>query len=127
MPRARSRSIESLAQAVAADPRIFGPRASLEDSIKRLRALPGVGEWTAQYIALRELREPDAFPAADVALLKAAADAAGARPTPNQLLARAEAWRPWRAYAAVHLWTSLGGGPTLSETIHEPGNNVLAA
>jgi AraC family transcriptional regulator, regulatory protein of adaptative response / DNA-3-methyladenine glycosylase II len=127
MPRARSRALESLAQAVAADPNLFGPRASLEDAVKRLRALPGIGEWTAQYVALRELREPDAFPAADVALLKAAAAADGTRPTPAQLLARAEAWRPWRAYAAVHLWTSLGGGPTLAETPNDPGTDALAA
>lgn len=127
MPRARSRAIESLAQAVAADPGIFGPRASLEQAVRRLRALPGIGEWTAQYIALRELREPDAFPAADVALLKAAADPSGVRPTPVQLIARAEAWRPWRAYAAVHLWTSLGGGPNLQESIDDPRDERAAA
>ena len=56
-----------------------------------MRALPGIGEWTAQYIAMRELREPDAFPAADVGLLRAMADASGRRPSPAELLARAEA------------------------------------
>jgi AraC family transcriptional regulator of adaptative response / DNA-3-methyladenine glycosylase II len=71
-----------------------------------LRALPGIGEWTAQYVAMRALREPDAFPAADIGLLRAMADADGTRPTAAALLARAEAWRPWRAYAAQHLWTS---------------------
>ena len=70
------------------------------------RALPGIGEWTAQYIAMRALREPDAFPAADIGLLRAMAGADGTRPTPAALLAHAEAWRPWRAYAAQHLWTS---------------------
>jgi hypothetical protein len=67
--------------------------------------LPGVGEWTAHYIALRLFREPDAFPAADVGLLRAMADQAGGRPTPADMLLRAEAWRPWRGYAAQHLWT----------------------
>jgi AraC family transcriptional regulator of adaptative response / DNA-3-methyladenine glycosylase II len=65
-----------------------------------------VGPWTAQYIALRALREPDAFPQADVGLLRAMAGPDGVRPTPSALLARAEAWRPWRAYAAQHLWAA---------------------
>ncbi|MDO9471679.1 MAG: AlkA N-terminal domain-containing protein [Caulobacter sp.] len=106
MPGARARAISGLAAAVAADPELFGPRASLEAAVVALRALPGIGEWTAQYIAMRQLREPDAFPAADVGLMRALADADGVRPTPAQLLARAEAWRPWRAYAALHLWAS---------------------
>jgi AraC family transcriptional regulator of adaptative response / DNA-3-methyladenine glycosylase II len=55
---------------------------------------------------MRELREPDAFPAADIGLLRAMAAPGGARPTPAALLARAEAWRPWRAYAALHLWAA---------------------
>ncbi len=63
----------------------------------------GVGEWTAQYIALRAAREPDAFPASDAALLRGATGSDGSRPSPGQLLARAERWRPWRAYAAQHL------------------------
>jgi AraC family transcriptional regulator of adaptative response / DNA-3-methyladenine glycosylase II len=106
MPGARARAISGLAAAVVADPNLFGPRAGLEAAVAALRALPGIGEWTAQYIAMRQLREPDAFPAADVGLMRALADAEGVRPTPAQLLARAEAWRPWRAYAALHLWAS---------------------
>lgn len=112
MPGARARAISGLAAAVAADPELFGPRASLEEAVAALRALPGIGEWTAQYIAMRQLREPDAFPAADVGLMRALADADGVRPTPAQLLARAEAWRPWRAYAALHLWASDPQAPT---------------
>lgn len=106
MPRARGAALEGLARTVAADPTIFTPRADLESAIAALSALPGVGAWTAQYIALRELREPDAFPHADVGLLRAMADADGIRPTPQALLARAESWRPWRAYAAQHLWAA---------------------
>ena len=64
------------------------------------------GEWTAQYIAMRALREQDAFPAADLGLLRAMTGADGVRPTPPGLLARAEGWRPWRAHAAQHLWTA---------------------
>jgi AraC family transcriptional regulator of adaptative response / DNA-3-methyladenine glycosylase II len=108
MPRARSASLSALAAAVAADPRLFGPRASLEEAITTLRRLPGIGEWTAQYIAMRELREPDAFPAADIGLIRAMADGTGIRPSAASLAARAESWRPWRAYAAIHLWIAEG-------------------
>jgi AraC family transcriptional regulator of adaptative response / DNA-3-methyladenine glycosylase II len=106
MPRARSATLEGLAKAVAADPLIFGARRGLAEAIAQLKALNGVGEWTAQYIAMRELREPDAFPAADIGLMRAMAGPDGRRPTPAQLAARAEAWRPWRAYAALHLWAA---------------------
>jgi AraC family transcriptional regulator of adaptative response / DNA-3-methyladenine glycosylase II len=106
MPGARARAINSLAAAVVADPALFGARRGLVEAIAQLKALPGIGEWTAQYIAMRELREPDAFPAADIGLMRALADDAGVRPTPAELLARAEAWRPWRAYAAQHLWAA---------------------
>jgi AraC family transcriptional regulator of adaptative response / DNA-3-methyladenine glycosylase II len=106
MPGARARALIALAEAISADPLIFSRSASLEQAIAKLRALPGIGEWTAQYIAMRELREPDAFPAADVGLLRALAAARGRRPSPDQLLARAERWRPWRAYAALHLWAA---------------------
>ena len=104
MPRARGRALAALAAAVVAYPQIFSPRRSLGEAIASLEALPGIGPWTAQYIAMRELREPDAFPPSDIGLLRAAADHAGKRPTPAELLARAERWRPWRAYAAQHLW-----------------------
>jgi len=106
MPKARRMALAALAAAVVADPRIFGPRRSLEEAVAQLRSLAGVGEWTAQYIAMRELREPDAFPAADIGLMRAMRDRRGVRPSPAQLLAYAERWRPWRAYAALHLWAS---------------------
>jgi AraC family transcriptional regulator of adaptative response / DNA-3-methyladenine glycosylase II len=106
MPRTRAAALSSLAAAVTADPEIFGARRNLEEAIVKLRNLTGVGEWTAQYIAMRELREPDAFPAADIGLMRALADEDGTRPSPSELLARAEHWRPWRAYAAQHLWAS---------------------
>lgn len=106
MPRARAAALSTLAAAAVADPGLFRPHGALDAAVARLRALPGIGEWTAQYIALRALREPDAFPAADVGLLRAVTGAGGVRPTPAALLARAERWRPWRAYAAQHLWTS---------------------
>jgi AraC family transcriptional regulator of adaptative response / DNA-3-methyladenine glycosylase II len=105
MPRARGAAIAALAEATIADPRLFDAGASLEDATARLRRLPGVGEWTAQYIALRALREPDAFPHGDLGLVRALARLDGSEADPARLLARAEAWRPWRAYAAQHLWS----------------------
>jgi AraC family transcriptional regulator of adaptative response / DNA-3-methyladenine glycosylase II len=115
MPGARAKALIALAEAISADPAMFSRGASLEQAIVKLRALPGIGEWTAQYIAMRELREPDAFPAADVGLLRAMADASGRRrPSPEELLAHAEAWRPWRAYAALHLWAAGSSRPAAS-------------
>ncbi|HVU19143.1 MAG TPA: hypothetical protein VHE09_00305, partial [Rhizomicrobium sp.] len=107
MPKARIASLRALAEAAKANPKLLDPTGTFDETLERLVALPGFGPWTAQYWALRALRDSDAFPAADVGLLRhpAVADN-GARPTPKALLARAEAWRPWRAYAAQHLWTS---------------------
>jgi AraC family transcriptional regulator of adaptative response / DNA-3-methyladenine glycosylase II len=111
IPRARAATLSAVA-AAAEDGTLFESQGSLDEVVARLRALRGVGEWTAHYIAMRAAREPDAFPAADAGLLNAMTDAGGVRPTPAALLKRAEAWRPWRAYAAQHLWTSgrVGGG-----------------
>ena len=106
MPGARAAAIRNVARAAAEDPHLFEPAHDLDGSIERLRRLPGIGEWTAQYIAMRALREPDAFPAADIGLMRALVDSAGRRPTPRELFERAKVWRPWRAYAALHLWAS---------------------
>jgi AraC family transcriptional regulator of adaptative response / DNA-3-methyladenine glycosylase II len=106
MPRSRGVALLAVAAAVVDNPHIFAAGRSLEEAVAQLRALPGIGEWTAQYIAMRQLREPDAFPAADIGLMRAMADSEGLRPTATALLARAETWRPWRAYAAQHLWAS---------------------
>lgn len=106
MPSARAEALISLSAAATADPRLFSPSETLEDAIIRLRSLRGIGEWTAQYIAMRALREPDALPAADIGLMRALAQPGGARPNAAAVLMRAEAWRPWRAYAAQHLWTA---------------------
>jgi 3-methyladenine DNA glycosylase/8-oxoguanine DNA glycosylase len=108
MPGARARALSAMAAAHVADPTLFAGGAGLESGIARLIALPGIGEWTACYIAMRALREPDAFLTGDIGLMRALADAKGKRPTKAELAARAEAWRPWRAYAALHLWTADG-------------------
>jgi AraC family transcriptional regulator, regulatory protein of adaptative response / DNA-3-methyladenine glycosylase II len=106
MPQRRAVALSAVAAAVVADPHIFAAGRSLEEAVTQLRTLPGIGEWTAEYIAMRQLREPDAFPAADIGLMRAMAGSEGLRPSASELLARAEQWRPWRAYAAQHLWAS---------------------
>ncbi len=106
IPRARRSSLQALAEAAARDSNLFRPFGTIEEAIARLRTIRGVGEWTAQYIALRALREMDAFPATDIGLLRGAALAGGTRSTSASLLDRAESWRPWRAYAAQHLWAA---------------------
>ena len=103
MPQARVNALLSLARAAIDDPKLLD--TSCADVTARLLALPGFGDWTVQYWSLRALRDSDAFPAADVGLLRAMTTN-GKRISASALEARAEAWRPWRAYAAQHLWTS---------------------
>ncbi|HET9264785.1 MAG TPA: AlkA N-terminal domain-containing protein [Vicinamibacterales bacterium] len=107
MPVKRIQALKTLAAAVTSDPQLFGPGAEPMACTKRLRAMAGIGEWTAQYIAMRELREPDAFPADDIALKRALAEREGRWLTSREVIARAERWRPWRAYAAQHLWAAM--------------------
>lgn len=103
LTRARAATVSTIAAAVL-DGRVdFRPERTLEDFVARWVALPGIGPWTAQYIALRALGHPDAFPAEDLVLQRAAPND-GTRLTAKALTAQAEAWRPWRAYAVIHLW-----------------------
>ncbi|MFL6465035.1 MAG: AlkA N-terminal domain-containing protein [Bryobacteraceae bacterium] len=106
MPASRRAALQALARAALAEPRLLESHGTQEDVLARLRSIPGIGAWTAEYIALRAWREPDAFPASDVGLLRGAAGLMDVRPTPASLLDRAEPWRPWRAYAAQHLWAA---------------------
>ena len=78
---------------------------TLDELVRELRALPGLGEWTAQYIAMRAASEPDAFPAGDLGLRHGLGTTDAA-----ETLAEADGWRPWRAYGAMHVWSSLHGG-----------------
>jgi AraC family transcriptional regulator of adaptative response / DNA-3-methyladenine glycosylase II len=115
MPVARQSSLQALAKAAVADPNLFRPVGTMEEAMVRLREIRGVGEWTAQYIAMRALRDMDAFPATDIALLRGAATLDGERPTSFNLVNRAESWRPWRAYAAQHLWAAGAAVPRMLE------------
>jgi AraC family transcriptional regulator of adaptative response / DNA-3-methyladenine glycosylase II len=90
---------------VSADALVLDPGAEVEATLDRLRTLPGIGEWTAQYIAMRALSWPNAFPHTDHGVLKAMGEKSARR-----ALARASLWQPWRAYAVMHLWQSLERG-----------------
>jgi AraC family transcriptional regulator of adaptative response / DNA-3-methyladenine glycosylase II len=103
MPQSRAQTILNLARFAAEDGLHLPPGMLLEDAVARLKSVRGIGDWTAHYIALRALRFPDAFPAGDLGLQKAAAGEGG-RLTERQLAERAAAWSPWRAYAALLLW-----------------------
>lgn len=111
MPNARRATIKAMAQAARNDPNLFAPCADLDTAIARLTDIKGIGPWTAHYITLRALRHPDAFPASDVGLLRTMTALDGTARNPAALLARAEAWRPYRAYAAQHLWMADAGAP----------------
>jgi AraC family transcriptional regulator of adaptative response / DNA-3-methyladenine glycosylase II len=102
----RAKAIVAMAQAIDSGALELEPSQPVERTLEVLAAVPGVGPWTAQYIAMRALAWPDAFPHPDVAVLKALGEARGAR-----ALERAEAWRPWRSYAVLHLWKSLEKKP----------------
>lgn len=95
---ARARTLCALAQQCASGALQLEPGADVEATVARLMALPGIGHWTAHYIALRALAWPDAFPHTDLVLRRALGE------RPADALARAEAWRPWRGYAAIALW-----------------------
>ncbi len=110
LPRTRAATIRNLAHFAALGGLRMRPGATLDEAIAHLKTVAGIGDWTAHYIALRALRFSDAFPAGDLGLQKAAAtgNAATDRLTEKQLIARAGAWSPWRGYAALLLWHSLG-------------------
>ena len=106
MPRKRGEAVRSFARALIEGALVLDGATPLDETVAALRTLPGFGDWTAQYLAMRALGEPDAFPAGDLGLRKALGDGA-ALPNERSVRRRAEAWRPWRSYAAVHLWASL--------------------
>jgi AraC family transcriptional regulator of adaptative response / DNA-3-methyladenine glycosylase II len=106
LPRARARTVVALARAVTERRIDLAPGAEIARTRAALFEIPGIGEWTAEYILLRALRWPDAFPAGDLGLRKAAGGISAAA-----LRQRAEPWRPWRSYAAAYLWQSLQDQP----------------
>lgn len=105
LPAARAATLHALARAFSGGP-LREPPGDPERFAAVLRTIPGIGEWSAQYLVLRGLHHPDAFPAGDLVLRKALGGLG-----PRAVTARAEGWRPWRAYAAMHLWTATSEEP----------------
>jgi AraC family transcriptional regulator of adaptative response / DNA-3-methyladenine glycosylase II len=105
MPRTRAATVRGLARAVTSGTVRLEPGSNPEQTVAALKELPGIGDWTAQYVAMRALRDPDAFPASDLGIYRSLGVS-----KPRDALAAAESWRPWRAYAALHLWLGYGGG-----------------
>lgn len=111
LTRARAETIRGLARAVIDAPRLLAPAASLEEGAAAWQALRGVGPWTAQYVAMRVLREPDALPVGDLGLRKAVSRKNAEKPASSTEVAkRLEGCRPYRAYAAMRLWDDLATG-----------------
>jgi AraC family transcriptional regulator of adaptative response / DNA-3-methyladenine glycosylase II len=106
IPRTRAAALQALASAVAAGELILDRDADREQTWNQLLKLPGIGPWTASYIAMRALGDPDACPVGDLGLRRALAQY-GLTTDPKSVARHVEAWRPWRAYATHHLWANL--------------------
>jgi AraC family transcriptional regulator of adaptative response / DNA-3-methyladenine glycosylase II len=112
--RTRVTALRALARAVVKGDLELDRGADRDHTAASLLALPGVGPWTVAYVAMRALGDPDAFPATDLGLVHALR-AHGLPTDQADITTRAERWRPWRAYAILHLWTSLGSTATSEE------------
>jgi AraC family transcriptional regulator of adaptative response / DNA-3-methyladenine glycosylase II len=103
MPAGRRRALHALSEAVAGGSVVIDPGADPVELRRSLVALPGIGPWTAEYVAMRALRDPDAFMPTDLGIRRAAAGL-GLPDDPARLAQLTEGWRPWRSYAMAHLW-----------------------
>ena len=115
---ARQNTIREFTRALRAGEVSFDPTRDLEEFEASMCKLPGIGPWSAHYMAMRTMGMPDAFPDSDLGILKAM-EVNGKRPTPKIARQRAEAWRPWRAYAALLLW-SIAGENDKTKIKHKP-------
>jgi AraC family transcriptional regulator of adaptative response / DNA-3-methyladenine glycosylase II len=102
LPRARAETLRTVSRAIIEDRIHFRPAQRLDDFVEQLTALPGIGPWTAHYVAMRALNHPDAFPAGDLVIQRVLGN--GKRLNERETLERSQKWRPWRAYAVLHLW-----------------------
>ncbi len=107
IPAGRADTLRRLAELVAVGKLDLAATADPEDTLRALADIPGVGPWTSAYVAMRALRDPDAFPAGDLGVRRGF-EALGLPAKPAQVHERAERWRPWRAYAVMHLWNRNG-------------------
>jgi AraC family transcriptional regulator of adaptative response / DNA-3-methyladenine glycosylase II len=127
LTKARAQTIRDFARAVRDGQINFEGIVDTDAFLSRLCEIRGIGKWTAQYVAMRALGEPDAFPSGDLGLLRGAGLA-----NPRELEHHAEAWRPWRAYAAMYLWSVAGTSksqpnlaPSKTKTATVEKNTVL--
>jgi AraC family transcriptional regulator of adaptative response / DNA-3-methyladenine glycosylase II len=118
---ARAETVRALAREVCKGKLRFEEGPGSDSFLKQLREIPGIGKWTTQYVAMRALGEPDAFPASDLGLLRATA-----LKNSRDLELRAEAWRPWRAYAAMYLWRVCSQRPTQENKSARRNQNVAS-
>jgi AraC family transcriptional regulator, regulatory protein of adaptative response / DNA-3-methyladenine glycosylase II len=102
LPKARANTLRALARAVCARQIDFAPGQNIEEFVRQFCLIPGIGPWTAHYVAMRALAHPDAFPAGDLVLQNVLGGAQ--RLSEKATQACSQAWRPWRAYAVLHLW-----------------------
>jgi len=112
LPATRARALVGLATALRDGDLVLDAGADREETRERLLALAGIGPWTADYVAMRALRDPDAFLPTDLGV-RHALELLGEDARPATALALAERWRPYRAYAMVHLWAALGTPPSI--------------
>jgi AraC family transcriptional regulator of adaptative response / DNA-3-methyladenine glycosylase II len=107
VPTTRAAAIHALAASLADGRVTLDPGADRDETHRRILEIPGIGPWTTEYIAMRALADTDAFPATDLGVLRGLAAVGGdpaARPSSKAATALSERWRPWRAYAVMHLW-----------------------
>jgi AraC family transcriptional regulator of adaptative response / DNA-3-methyladenine glycosylase II len=123
--RQRQAAIIALAQAVADERLCLQGGGDVHATIAALKDLPGIGDWTAQYIAMRALRWPDAFPCGDVALQKALG-VQGAKNPAREAQAASQAWRPWRSYAVISAWASLPDTLTKRSSPGTPATDIAS-
>ncbi len=127
LPAARIATVRAIARALLDGRADFDAGRTLEDFVERWTALPGIGPWTAQYIAMRALGHPDAFPVGDLVVHRQLTPGGSARPNAAELSRRAEAWRPWRAYAVIHLWREAARHPRPAVAARAPTPRRKAA
>jgi AraC family transcriptional regulator of adaptative response / DNA-3-methyladenine glycosylase II len=116
MPAGRRRGLLALATALAGEELTIDAGADRGDARRQLLELPGIGRWTAEYIAMRALRDPDAFISSDLGVRRAL-ERLGRDASPKSAEALAERWRPYRSYAVQHLWASLGAPTRIQSAI----------
>ena len=123
MPRSRARALTVLAARLAAGELMLDAGADRDEARRRLLEVPGVGPWTAEYVAMRALRDPDAFLATDLGIHHALRrHRLDSRPAAAERLS--QAWRPYRAYAVIHLWADLAAA---TAPVAAPAPSALAA